>query len=187
MEAYLEISVRPDPEFSRQVLLDALVSKLHRGLVQEGAGDIGISFPAHTNKPRSLGDRLRLHGSDERLRGLMSGAWLRGMTDHLVVNGIQPIPADAGYRVVRRVQPKTNVGRLRRRYQRRHNVSAEEARLRLPDTIEKPVSLPFVMIRSATTGQRFALFIDHGPIQNEPTAGTFSTYGLSPMATVPWF
>lgn len=187
MDAYLEIRLRPDPEFSQQILLDALVSKLHRGLVQEGTGSIGVSFPGHTQQPRSLGGRMRLHGRHTQLQDFMSGTWLRGMTDHLAIDDIRPIPRDARYRVVRRVQPKTNVERLRRRYCRRHNVSEEEARRRLPDTIEKPVPFPFVTVRSASTSQRFALFIAHGPIQDEPTPGAFSAYGLSPVGTVPWF
>lgn len=187
MDAYLDISVRPDPEFSRQVLLDALFGKLHRGLVQDGTGCIGVSFPDHSYKPRSLGHKLRLHGSRGGLAGLMSGAWLRGMSDHLWVSDLQLVPAGARHRVVRRVQPKTNSARLRRRYSRRHNVSEEEALRHFPDSVAKPVSLPFVTLRSATTDQRFALFVEHGPLQDAPQEGTFSAYGLSPTATIPWF
>ncbi|MEO1901288.1 MAG: type I-F CRISPR-associated endoribonuclease Cas6/Csy4 [Alcanivorax sp.] len=187
MDAYLEMSVRPDPEFSRQVLLDALYSKLHRALARGGVEDVGVSFPAHGHKPRTLGARMRLHGTEDRLAELMGGTWLGGMTDHLHVGSIQPVPYDARHRVVRRVQPKTNVARLRRRYCRRHNVSEEEARRQLPDSIEKAVSLPFVTLRSATTEQRFALFVEHGPLRDDAVPGLFSAYGLSPIATVPWF
>lgn len=187
MDAYLEITLRPDPEFGQQLLLDALVGKLHRGLVLAETDGIGVSFPGYSLKPRSLGDRLRLHGTADHLGRFMARPWLAGMADHLAVGAIQPLPTDVRHRVVRRVQPKTNAERLRRRYQKRHNVGEEEARLRIPDTIEKRVSLPFVTLRSASTTQRFALFVDHGPLQSEAMNGPFNSYGLSQTATVPWF
>ncbi len=187
MDAYLEITVRPDPEFGPQLLLDALMGKLHRGLVLAETDAIGVSFPGHSVKPRGLGNRLRLHGTADHLSRFMARPWLTGMADHLVMGAIQPLPAGVRHRVVRRVQPKTNAQRLRRRYQKRHNVSEDEARLRIPDTIEKSVSLPFVTLRSASTNQRFALFVDHGPLQNEAISGCFNSYGLSQTATIPWF
>ncbi|MEG1655801.1 MAG: type I-F CRISPR-associated endoribonuclease Cas6/Csy4, partial [Hafnia sp.] len=38
-----------------------------------------------------------------------------------------------------------------------------------------------------STGQMFPLFIRQGKAQSHPQAGTFSSYGLSSTATVPWF
>lgn len=187
MDAYVEITLRPDPEFGTQVLLDALMNKLHRGLAQAAIHAIGISFPAYRKKPRTLGDRLRLHGHSPLLAEFMASPWLSGMADHLHVSDVRPVPADAQFRIVRRVQPKTSVARLRRRYLRRHHVSEEEARQRISNSVESAVSLPFVTLHSATTAQRFALFIEQGPITHQSTPGTFSTYGLSPQATVPWF
>ncbi len=63
MDSYVEIKLRPDPEFAPQLLLNALMGKLHRGLVLAETSAIGISFPDNTDKPRSLGQRLRLHGA----------------------------------------------------------------------------------------------------------------------------
>jgi CRISPR-associated endonuclease Csy4 len=187
MDAYLEITLRPDPEFGPQLLLGALVGKLHRGLVLAGTDAIGVSFPDHSHKPRSLGGRLRLHGSAAELDGFMAHRWLAGMADHLTISDIQPVPDSGSHRVVRRVQPKTNAERLRRRYRRRHGVTEEEARCLIPDTVEKPVPWPFVTLQSASTGQRFALFVEHGPLQREATTGCFNAYGLGQTATVPWF
>ena len=50
---YIDITLLPDPEFSHAHLLGALLAKLHRALVQHGAGDIGTSFPQHVNAPLS--------------------------------------------------------------------------------------------------------------------------------------
>lgn len=187
MDAYLEITLRPDPEFGPQLLLDALIGKLHRGLVGAATNAIGVSFPRYSDKPRSLGNQLRLHGGADQLANFMARAWLTGMSDHVMVSDIKPLPADVGYRVVRRVQPKTNAERLRRRYQLRHAVSEEEVRLLIPDSVIKRVSAPFLTLRSASTGRRFALFVDHGPLQSESVKGEFSSYGLSQTGTVPWF
>ncbi|MBQ0754151.1 MAG: type I-F CRISPR-associated endoribonuclease Cas6/Csy4 [Gammaproteobacteria bacterium] len=187
MDAYLEITLRPDPEFGQQLLLDALMGKLHRGLVGAETNAIGVSFPRYSEKPRNLGDQLRLHGTADQLGSLMAQAWLTGMSDHLLVSDIKPAPAEARYRVVRRIQPKTNAERLRRRYQQRHAVSEEEVRSLIPDSVVKPVSAPFLSLRSASTGRRFALFVDHGPLLNEPVNGEFSSYGLSQAGTIPWF
>jgi CRISPR-associated endonuclease Csy4 len=41
MDHYLEIRVLPDPEFSEEMLMAALVAKLHRALGKEGRGILG--------------------------------------------------------------------------------------------------------------------------------------------------
>lgn len=188
MNHYIEIRLRPDPEFPGPVLMGALFSKLHRGLVTLGSGEVGISFPGYSLKPFGMGDTLRLHGTVEMLDRLMSQSWLSGMRDHTQVSAIQDVPAHASYCVVRRRQFKTNAERLRRRRARRHGESIEQAREHIPSTIERRVALPFLMTRSHSSAQRFCLFVE----QSTPTAtavpGHFSAYGFSQGgATVPWF
>ncbi|MBK5935497.1 type I-F CRISPR-associated endoribonuclease Cas6/Csy4 [Halorhodospira halophila] len=186
MDHYLDIQVRPDPEFPVNTLLGALVSKLHRALVDLEANDIGISLPEHERQP-PLGKTLRLHGADTRLGALMEIAWLRGVRDHLEIGQIQAVPAGAAHRVVMRIQYKTNADRLRRRRMKRHNETYEEATRHIPDSVVRKVKTPYVRVRSQSSGQAFSLFIKHGECQQTPVAGTFSTYGLSQEATVPWF
>ncbi len=186
MDHYLDIQIRPDPEFPVNTLLGALVSKLHRALVTLEADDIGISLPEHEQAP-PLGSRLRLHGTRHRLHALMDQDWLRGMRDHVAIEEIAAVPEEAGHRIVRRRQYKTNVERLRRRRMKRHQESYEEACQHIPDSVERRVRTPFVMVRSQSTGQAFSLFIEHCQVKNLPVKGRFSTYGLSNEATVPWF
>lgn len=187
MDHYLDIQARPDPEFPVNIILGALVSKLHRALVILEADDIGISLPEHEEQP-PLGTRLRLHGTQERLNALMDQDWLKGMRDHVVVHDdISTVPHGAQHRLVRRRQYKTNVERLRRRRMKRHGESYEEACSHIPDRVERRVKTPFVMVRSQSTGQAFSLFIEHGEVRSDATQGRFSTYGLSNEATVPWF
>ncbi|EPO8055394.1 type I-F CRISPR-associated endoribonuclease Cas6/Csy4 [Pseudomonas aeruginosa] len=77
--------------------------------------------------------------------------------------------------------------RLRRRLMRRHDLSEEEARKRIPDTVARALDLPFVTLRSQSTGQHFRLFIRHGPLQATAEEGGFTCYGLSKGGFVPWF
>ena len=187
---YIDIRLHPDPEFSQIHLLGALVAKLHRVLVHLQASDIGVSFPEHVLKPRSkrgLGTMLRLHGTPAALKGLMEMDWLRGMRDHVYTGDVMLAPTDAPHRQVLRRQFKTNVDRLRRRRMRRKGETAEQAAMAIPDHVERRPELPYIPVRSSSTGQPFCLFVDHGPLQVEARQGEFNTYGLSQGATVPWF
>lgn len=187
MDHYIDITVLPDPEFPATTLMNALFAKLHRGLVEHGGRDIGVSFPEVVQSKRRLGLRLRLHGSSASLDRLMAIGWMQGMRDHVTVDPAQPIPADVQHRIVRRVQAKSSPERLRRRLMVRKSIDAEAARAAIPDTAAELLELPYIEIASRSTGQRFKLFIEH--LKPVPTAipGPFGTYGLGTDATVPWF
>lgn len=187
---YINITLLPDPEFNHAHLLGALVAKLHRALVQGQTTDIGVSYPQHIGQPltkRTLGAVLRLHGTPEALQRLMGQDWLKGMRDHTQVDELLPVPANAQHRTVLRRQFKTNADRLRRRRMERKGETNEQAAAAIPDTVERRPDLPFVQLRSSSTGQPFCLCVEHGPLQGLPVAGDFNTYGLGRGATVPWF
>lgn len=187
MEHYIDITMLPDPEFPSTTLMNALFAKLHRGLVNHGGRDIGVSFPEVIQSKRTLGQRLRLHGSSPNLDRLMGIGWMLGMRDHVAVTPIQPVPAGVTHRVVRRVQAKSSPERLRRRLMTRKSIDAEAARAAIPDSAAEMLHLPFVEIASGSTAHRFRLFIEHvKPVPNA-TTGLFSSYGLSSIATIPWF
>jgi CRISPR-associated endonuclease Csy4 len=187
MDHYIDIRLRPDPEFSPDTLLNALYVKLHRALVQHGQGDIGISFPDVRDAQMALGERLRLHGGMTTLQLFMEGAWLSGMREHVSTGQITQTPAHAKHRVVRRVQAKSNVERQRRRHMKRHGLSEEQARERIPDSAAQRLRLPCVQLNSTSTDQSFPLFIQHGELREQAQPGAFNSYGLSATATVPWF
>ncbi len=187
MDRYCDITILPDPEFSSHSLMNELFARLHLALHDLQSSDIGVSFP-HVNAQRPcLGDLLRLHGSDAALSALLRLNWLGGVRDHISLGSPALTPGDVQHRTVRRVQSKSNPERLRRRYAKRHNMNIEEARVLIPDTSAKLLRLPFLSLRSRSTGQPFRLFVEHGPLCPEPTAGSFSQYGLSAGASVPWF
>lgn len=187
MDSYLDIQLLPDPEFSPPMLMSALFAKLHRGLVQHGRGNVGISFPDLSDTGRTLGNRLRLNGTSDALDALMQIGWLHGMRDHVETSGVSALPANCSHRVVRRVQAKSSPERLRRRLMARQGMDAAAARQAIPDSAAERLHLPYVTLASRSTNQHFRLFIEHLPVQDTPVAGTFTSYGLSTTATVPWF
>lgn len=187
MDHYVEIRLRRDPEIPATQLLNALFDKLHLALVAGKHEDIGVSFPDFVNEPPSLGARLRLHGSVAGLGKLLEASWLRGMRDYIELHGPQSVPQGAQHRCVSRMQSKSSVDRLRRRHMRRHGVSEQEAVERIPDQARRLLDLPYIVLDSHSTEQRFRLFIEHRPLQPVPRAGKFNSYGLSSEATVPWF
>lgn len=188
MDHYVDIEVRPDPEFGHSQIMNALYAKLHRALVAQEGLHVGISLP-DVNAPEvlSLGMRLRLHGTFTALSELLATEWLVGMRDHVTLTLPALVPDHAQHRFVRRVQVKSSPERLRRRFMRRHDLDEQTARQRIPDDLARFTRLPFLLVRSLSTGQIFKLFIEHGPIQSNAVSGNFNTYGLSKDATIPWF
>lgn len=187
MDSYLEISVLADLEFSSTILMNTLFGKLHRALAEHGNGEIGVSFPDVGKKGRLLGERLRLHGSKKSLEMLMNSDWMKGMKDYTDITGLQEVPAGAKARIVRRVQAKSSPERQRRRLISRKGISSEQAIQAIPDSAAEKLKLPYLVLTSQSTGQKFRLFVEHLAVQDQKVEGKFSAYGLSPVATIPWF
>lgn len=187
MDHYIDITVLPDPEFPATTLMNALFAKLHRGLVDHGGRDIGVSFPEVVQGKRTLGQRLRLHGNSSSLDRLMAIGWMQGMRDHVAVSAVRVVPSEAVHRIVRRVQTKSSPERLRRRLMTRKSITPEAAQAAIPHSAARMLDLPYVEIASRTTGQRFKLFIEHLEPKASAVPGEYGMYGLSASATVPWF
>ncbi len=183
MDHYMDIQVLPDPEFGQVDLLNALFAKLHRALSSQTRGRVGVSFPHHG---RLLGDCLRLHGSLQDLLDLSEINWLQGMRDYTRSMLPTPIPAAVSYRTVRRVQAKSAHNK-RRRSIAKGWLSPEDALLRIPDSQQKQLKLPYAELNSLSNGNRMRVYIEHGPLQSEPQSGIFGAYGLSATTTIPWF
>jgi CRISPR-associated endonuclease Csy4 len=186
MSHYIEFRILPDPEFPSSIVMNLLYNKLHKALVQTGSTDIGVSFPDFDNKRNRLGERLRLHGTDVHLKNLIANLTLSALLDYLRVGDVQEIPKRVSYVTVKRVQCKSSAERLRRRIIKRCQLSDEDALNRIPDSVQKQSTLPYVTLKSDSTGQFFRLFIDQQIAEN-PVIGTFNAYALSNGATVPKF
>ncbi len=186
MSHYLDILLRPDPEIAPHQLMAALYARLHLALVQLNSSTLGVSFPGYAEKPASLGNSLRMVGPEADLLRLLALPWLGGLQDHLHTLAIAAVPPQVGYRRLSRVQAKSNPERLRRRQMKRHGLSEAEAHARVPDSCIEMLALPFIALRSASTGQSFRLFL-RCEATSAPVSGAFNAYGLSATATVPWF
>lgn len=167
------------------------MAKLHRALVHLETSEIGVSFPRHINKPaskRTLGDMLRLHANSAALESLMALNWLQGIRDHTQLDEPALAPIDAPHYCVRRRQFKTSAERLRRRRMKRKGETEEQAKTAIPNSVEQHPDLPYLQLRSSSTGQPFTLFIEHSPHPPaKPPQGGFNSYGLGGNATIPWF
>lgn len=185
---YVDIRIRPDMEFPAHQLMSALYAKLHRALVQNGMTTVGVAFPSYCLSPPDLGATLRLLGPASDLDRLMARDWLQGMRDHVAGTPISEVPANAGYRRLRRVQAKSSPERLRRRQMRRHGFTEDEARAAVPASVAERLKLPFVEVASASTGQQFRIFLQLGEAESQaPLTPEFNAYGLSSTSTIPWF
>jgi len=187
MSHYIDLRIRPMPEVAPEHVLEKVFTKIHLALVASKRSDIGLSFPGVDEKRPDLGDLLRLHGSETALSELLESARLAAWRDYLVLSEIKPIPEGCSFRLVSRVQVKNGLEARRRRLARRHNLSLAEAASRMPDSVRQWSRLPYIKMRSGSTGQSFRLFIKHGPVSSRPCPGFFNAYGLSQEATIPWF
>ena len=185
MDSYLDLTLRPDPEFPEPQLMNALYAKLHRALAAAQVDCVAVCFPAFAGL--KLGGILRLIGPSAALVNLMAEPWLHGMRDHLQISDVRALPAQLKHRQWQRIQCKSSPERLRRRQMKRHDLSEAQARERVPDTVAATLKAPFLQVASSSTGQRFRLFLKVGAIQAQPETGAFNAYGLSQTATVPWF
>ncbi len=184
MDYFCDAVIRQDPEFTESLLLNSMFAKLHRAFCERDKGDIGVSFPS---ADKTLGSVLRLHGSYAALEQLMSTNWHHGLTDYIVFSELSEVPSKCQYQEVRRVQVKSNIERLMRRSIAKGWLSEAEAHERIADAKEVRVKLPYLQLKSQSTGQTFRLFLRLGKAVDVATTGDFNSYGLSQKATIPYF
>ncbi len=188
MDHYIDITALQDPDFTPQVLLNAIFSKLHKRFVELASNDIGVSFPNATEK--SLGFKLRLHGSKASLGALMSARWIGSMQAMVGVSEIALVPAGAAHMVVRRVRSQVNIDRIKRRLVRRlmarEGVTEDVASARIQVNSGAMLKDPYLEVSSSSTGQKFRFFIRQKQA-SEPVIGSFNCYGISASSTLPSF
>jgi CRISPR-associated endonuclease Csy4 len=184
---YLELKLLPDPEIGSAELLGALYTRLHQAFVHFKVNSIGVSFPQYSTNPLAIGDVVRLHGTENSLAEFSKLGWMKGLKDHVRQSDIKNVPINVEYRTLSRKQFKTNVERLRRRRMRRKGETAEQAAKAIPSSVERKPHLPFVHVKSGSSGQSFLIHLELGPAREAPVLGSFNSYGLSRTVTVPWF
>lgn len=194
MRFYLEITLLPNPEVGVNFLWSKVFQQIHLGLVEaqddRGRIPIGVSFPEYKIGERYslLGSKLRLLAYDEAtLSWFNASQWLSRLSDYVHCTGIRPVPEKiTGYAIYQREQPKTSNERLARRYAKRHNVDYDAALERYSAMTHKTIATPFIRLKSLSGDKVFCLWIKKTRV-SELSGTTFSSYGLSAVASVPEF
>ena len=188
MDSYCELKALPNPEIIESAVVAELMQTLHH-LLPQFDGRIGLDFPAY-NQDRTLGGIIRMLGEKEdiqTLHTLLSGHW--AIQDYALLTALSNSPAGieryASYRR-QHVRGNSRYQRQKQRHESRGTWSAAlEQALRKKCT--NPMHLPHVKLRSASTSQRFMLFIKRKS-SSKPQSGSFNGYGLGEKgSTVPVF
>jgi len=192
MKVYREIVLSPQPEISLNYIWEKVFQQIHLGFVEMKDSNnkvpIGIGFPEYFSEYGPLGRRLRLFAiSRDILSAFNADYWLERLSDYIHLSEIRNVPANIRtFSRFKRQQPKTNVNRLARRKAKRHNISFEQAIMKLRGFKDEQVKTPFINMKSLSTDKKFRLFILK-EVCDTPAYEGFSIYGLSPVSTIPEF
>ncbi|MFK5975826.1 MAG: type I-F CRISPR-associated endoribonuclease Cas6/Csy4 [Sulfurovum sp.] len=191
MKYYIDIKLLGDDEVNLGFIWRKIYLELHLMLSdikdKNSEVDIGFSFPNYQTQTFPLGDILRIFAnSKEELVSLNLIKYLGRFDEYIIREDIKPVPKDTKtYVTFSRKQFKSNPERLARRQAKRKGISIEEALKNYAEMTPESTKLPFIMMKSSK-GQYMKIFIEKS-ISDVETKGKYSTYGLSKVASVPWF
>jgi len=183
MEYYIDIELRPDEDIRESPLMNLVYNKFHKALVELKTEQIGVSFPKFQIK---LGEMLRLHGNKINLQNLQGLNWLGGIAGYCDISDVRKVPADVKYRTVSRIRTNMSKSKLAR-LKRRGSITPGEEKNYRAKMFSQGLDNPYLDLKSGTTGQTHRRFFHFGPLLDQPVEGKFDSYGLSKVATVPWF
>jgi CRISPR-associated endonuclease Csy4 len=191
MKNYIEIELKPAFNMPYHVLLSRVVQHLHLGFVNNP--NIAISFPQYNSKKHSLGNVIRLFGTVETLQNLNVMTVLNNLLETVIITDILDVPTVKKYATFSR--HRYNYGhtfagleRAARRKSKRSGMPYQEALEYLTSfNIAEEQELPFVSIKSISTGGIFRLYIKCTECSAEKVVDDFNSYGLSNVNTVPVF
>ena len=183
MDHYIEIKLNSDDDFPVYFLRNSCFKKLHKALFTLKANDIGVSFPKYKHK---LGDVIRIHGSQARLTELQNTHWLGGLVGYCDVSEIQAIPSDVKHRTISRIQSNMTASKLRRLI-KRGSISTDDAKKYRAKMFSQGLDNPYLELESSSNGNKHRRYLQFSELLDEAVAGEFDQFGLSKMATVPWF
>lgn len=194
LKAYLDITVRRNSDVSQYFVLQKIFQQLHLSLVEmqnaEGLVPLGLSFPNYQLEDKGLGNKLRLLSVEENILAKFNAKEkLARFSDYVHLTGVRAVPARvSGYAIYQRQQPKSAsaLRRLARRMSEREGIPIQEAEAKITSFKLQLIKVPYINVCSASSGQRFRLFIAKKMSDTSVYKG-FSSYGLSNTSTVPEF
>ncbi len=183
MNHYINIFLLPDPEFPATVLMNSIYTKLHKALHNLKSTTIGVSFPRYQT---TLGNLLRIHGTISDLNDLQGFDWIGGMRGYCNVSEALPVPDETNYRTVSRKQTNMSQSKLRRLI-KRGSIKGDEIKQYKEKMFISGLDNPYVELLSGSNGKKHRRYIKFGELLDHPALGEFDQFGLSKVATVPWF
>jgi CRISPR-associated endonuclease Csy4 len=183
MDFYIDIKIQPDAEMRENVLLNKVYAKFHKALFDLQACDIGVSFPEYKIK---LGRTLRIHSTQERLNELQQLNWLGGLSGYCKVSTIQKIPEKVQYRTVSRIQTTMSEAKLQRLI-KRGTIAESDIKQYKAKMFQKSLDNAFVELQSTSNNHQYRFYFAFGELSATAKQGEFNQFGLSKVATIPWF
>lgn len=191
MKFYQEVTLLPGAEIAEAFLMSKVFIQLHLAIVQSQKENpdavYGIAFPEYHAK--GLGRKIRVFStSTDSLEVLRISSFLERLCDyvHIIRPRIVPESRIRGYAIYKRYRQQGSVELTARRYAKRHCVSYEEALDRYKDMENKNSNLPYVILNSLSTKQKFSLFIAMQD-SKQTSEIEFDKYGLSHKTALPIF
>ncbi|GFO72460.1 CRISPR-associated endonuclease Csy4 [Bathymodiolus japonicus methanotrophic gill symbiont] len=178
MNHYIDILIKPDAEMRKNVLLNKVYTKLQKALFTLNSTGIGVSFPQYKVM---LGNRLRIHGIEEKLTELQATDWLGGSAGYCDVSPIQAIPNEVVYRTISRKQSNMTEAKLRRLI-KRDSISLDEIKGYKAKMFQKWLDNPYLELDSLSNGHKHRRYIAFGEPVKSNSEGKFDFFGLSKTA-----
>lgn len=180
---FIDIIIKSTSEKSLNTLLNILYTKLHKIFCDLNAEGIGVSFPKYHI---TLGNVFRIHGDREILKKLLDIFMMNHSDYSYKVSDINPIPDGAKYRVISRKQPNMSQAKMKRLLKRGSIINDEIHRYKAK-FISSGLNNPYFELISESNGHKYRRYIEFGELLSQPIYGKFDEFGLSKIATIPWF
>ncbi|PHS58740.1 MAG: type I-F CRISPR-associated endoribonuclease Cas6/Csy4 [Sulfurimonas sp.] len=183
MNYFINIKLNPSKEIQENIWLNHLYTNFHKRLYDLKVDSIGVSFPKYRLK---LGNVFRIHGSQTDLGMLQEVDWIKEPLKFCYISEISLVPDGVEYRTVSRIQTTMSQSKLKRLI-KRGTIKDKDIKGYKAKLFQKSLDNPYVELTSMSNGQRHRRFIQFSKLQKNSIIGKFDTFGLSKIATVPWF
>jgi len=183
MNFYIDIKLMSNKEIRENVLLNQIYTEFHKRLYDMKATNLAVSFPNYKLK---LGNIFRIHGEKEALLKLNEKDWLLNFKQFCHISYIKVIPEQVKYRTISRVQQTMSQSKLRRLI-KRGTIQEEDRKKYQVKMFQGGLENPYVELISMSNKQLHRRFIKFGELQDKEVIAEFDLFGLSKIATIPWF
>ena len=196
MRKYIQITLLPDEVsgITLPVVMSHVMQNLHCLFVRvkdnRNTVPFGVSFPGYDQSKPTLGGYVRVHGEEDDIARIDVSRALFSLQDYVHVTSPRSIPEgrQEGYVAYSRLRHDHGKEKLIRRRMKRHGVNRADAERFYSDYQQELFpEYPFVMMRSASTGNNvYPLFIRRIFLESSGE-GRFNTFGINPSVGVERF